>query len=364
MAFSSHDILGFDYVQHFVGSAKHTANYYAGLYGFEIVGYAGPETGIRDRVSYLLKQNDLVFIITSAIVPDHDIQKFISKHGDGICEISIRTKDPKVAFDHAVANGAEAVEDVKTVSDENGRFTSAKIKIYGDTVLALVDRSDYRGVLPGFGSYDGPQFSKGGAGLQAIDHIVGNVGVGEMDVWAKFFEETLDLETYIHFDEGDISTQFSALVSKVVRSKNSSVRFPINEPAEGLKKSQIEEYLEVNYGPGVQHVAIATHTMVDTIASMESRGVEFIATPQSYYDLIGERSKGIDEQLEILANHSILLDRDDQGYLLQLFTQPVGDRPTLFYEIIQRKGCEGFGQNNFQSLFEAIEREQAKRGNL
>jgi len=364
MAFSSHDISGFDYIQHYVGSAKHTAIYYASLYGFDIVGYSGPETGVRDRVSYLLKQNDLIFVITSAIVPDHEITEFISRHGDGICEISIRTKDPKAAFDHAVANGAEAVEQVKTVEDEAGRFTTAKIKIYGDTVLSLVDRSSYKGVLPGFGPYEGPQYSNGSVGLLEVDHIVGNVGVGEMDKWAKFFEDTLDLETYIHFDKGDISTQYSALVSKVVRSKNSKVRFPINEPAEGLKKSQIDEYLEVNYGPGVQHVAISTSTMVDTIAGMESRGVSFIATPQSYYDLIGERSKGIDEQVSVLAKHSILLDRDDQGYLLQLFSQPVGDRPTLFYEIIQRKGCEGFGQNNFQSLFEAIEREQAKRGNL
>lgn len=364
MSFTSHDILGFDYVQHFVGSAKHTAQYYANLYGFDIVGYSGPETGVRDHVSYLLKQNDLVFVISSPLVPDHEINRFTTKHGDGISEISIRTKCPETALAHALANGAEQVGEIEKIQDEAGTFIRAKIKIYGDTTLALVDRSQYSGVLPHFGPYEGPQFKVREVGLQEVDHIVGNVAIGEMDKWATFFEKTLDLETYIHFDKGDISTQYSSLISKVVRSKNSAVRFPINEPAEGLKKSQIDEYLEVNLGPGVQHVAISTQDIVGTIGAMEKGGVEFIGTPQSYYDVIGARAEGIDEELAILAQHSILLDRDDDGYLLQLFTQPVGDRPTLFYEIIQRKGCEGFGQNNFQSLFEAIEREQAKRGNL
>lgn len=364
MTFTSHDILGFDYVHHYVGSAKHTAQYYASLYGFKIVGYSGPETGVRDRVSYLLKQNDLIFVISSALVPNHPILKFIGHHGDGIAEISVRVKSPEVAFHHAVANGAEAVRDPQTLEDASGVFQTAAIKIYGDTTMALVNRENYSGDLPGFGPYEGPQFATKDVGLQAIDHIVGNVPVGKMDYWADFFEKTLDLETYIHFDQGDISTQYSSLVSKVVRSKNTSVRFPINEPAEGLKKSQIDEYLETNLGPGVQHVAIATNDIVGAISSMEGSGVEFIGTPQTYYDVIGSRAEGIDEALATLAKHSILLDRDDDGYLLQLFTQPVGDRPTLFYEIIQRKGCEGFGQNNFQSLFEAIEREQAKRGNL
>lgn len=364
MPYSSHDITGFDYVHHYVGSAKHSAQYYASLYGFKIVGYAGPETGVRDRVSYLLKQNDLIFVISSALQPDHAINRFIAQHGDGVAEISIRIKDPKLALDHALANGAEQVGTYEALEDESGVFLRGRIKIYGDTTMALVNRDGYRGVLPGFGPYEGPQFATNVPNLQAVDHIVGNVAVGKMDYWANFFEQTLDLETYIHFDEGDISTQYSALVSKVVRSKNTAVRFPINEPAKGLKKSQIDEYLETNLGPGVQHIAIATHDIVHAISSMESKGVEFIGTPQSYYDVVGERAKGIDEELAILAQYSILLDRDDDGYLLQLFTKPVGDRPTLFYEFIQRKGCEGFGQNNFQSLFEAIEREQAKRGNL
>lgn len=364
MTYTSNDILGFDYVEHYVGNAKHTAQYYANLYGFEIVGYAGPETGIRDKVSYLLKQNDLVFVISAALIPDHAINQFTAKHGDGIAEISFRTKCPKTALAYAVANGAEQVGEFETLEDEHGTFKRGRIKIYGDTTLALVDRSEYRSNLPNFGPYEGPQFNVREVGLQEIDHIVGNVGVGEMNQWADFFEQKLDLETYIHFDKGDISTQYSSLVSKVVRSKNTAVRLPINEPAEGLKKSQIDEYLDVNLGPGVQHVAIATNDIVNTIDAMEKGGVEFIGTPQSYYDVIGTRAEGIDEELAILAEHSILLDRDDEGYLLQLFTQPVGDRPTLFYEMIQRKGCQGFGQNNFQSLFEAIEREQAKRGNL
>ncbi len=364
MAFSSLDIKGFDYVQHYVGNARHSAYYYARLYGFDIVGYMGPETGVRDRVSYLLNRESLTFTVTAAIVPDHEIHQFISQHGDGIREITFEVVDVYSAFEHAVSKGAEGFKKPFTDKDEHGIMIRGSVKIYGDTILTFVDRSKYQGLLPGYQAYEGPQTKLQDTGLKAVDHIVGNVEEGRMDFWASFFENATDLETFIHFDKGDISTKFSSLVSKVVRSKNTSVRLPINEPADGLKKSQIEEYLDVNYGAGVQHIAIETDDIVSSIRAMRANGVEFISTPASYYEVIGARGDGIDESLAELEELDILIDRDERGYLLQLFTQPVNDRPTLFYEIIQRKGCEGFGQNNFQSLFESIEREQAKRGNL
>ncbi len=362
--FSSNQIRGFDYVHHYVGNARHSAMYYASLFGFRIVGYLGPETGIRDRVSYLLKQNDLVFAITAALQPGHPIQKWVDLHGDGVGEISVRVADPAMALTHALRAGAEKVSEAVTVSDEYGSFVKATVGIYGDTTFSFINRDNYRGVLPGYKAYEGPQFAKQECGLKAVDHIVGNVHEGEMNRWASFFEQTMDLETFVHFDKGDISTQFSALVSKVVRSKNSSVKFPINEPAEGLKKSQIEEYLEVNYGAGVQHVAIATDNIIETIARLRENGVQFIETPASYYEVVAERAKVMEENIEDIRRLNLLFDDEGDGYLLQLFTQPLNDRPTLFFEFIQRKGSEGFGQNNFQSLFESIEREQAKRGNL
>ncbi len=362
--YSSRQIRGFDYVHHYVGNARHSALYYASLFGFKIVGYLGPETGVRDRVSYLLKQNDLVFAISAALVPGHPIQQWVNLHGDGVGEISLRVSDPARSLAFALEAGAEKVSDAITLRDEHGTFIRATIGIYGETTLSFINRDNYSGVLPGYKPYEGPQYAKQECGLKAVDHIVGNVHEGEMNRWACFFEQTMDLETFVHFDKGDISTQFSALVSKVVRSKNSAVKFPINEPAEGLKKSQIEEYLEVNYGAGVQHVAIATDNIIETITRLRENGVQFIETPQAYYDVIAERAKVMDENIEDLRRLNLLFDDEGDGYLLQLFTQPLGDRPTLFFEFIQRKGSEGFGQNNFQSLFESIEREQAKRGNL
>ena len=364
MAYSSLEIKGFDYVQHYVGNARHSAYYYARLYGFDIAGYMGPETGVRDRISYLLTCNELMFAITSAIVPEHDIHNFVTRHGDGIREITFKVTDVYSAFEHAIAHGAEMYKKPYTDKDDQGTLVRGSVKIYGDTILTFVDRSKYSGLLPGYEPYEGPQMKLEDTGLVRIDHIVGNVEVGKMNFWAEFFEKTADLETFIHFDKGDISTQYSSLVSKVVRSKNTAVRLPINEPAEGIKKSQIEEYLDVNYGAGVQHIAIETADIVKTIRAMRANGVEFIGTPQTYYEVIGDRAHNIDEDIKELAELDILLDRDEKGYLLQLFTQPVGDRPTLFYEIIERKGCDGFGQNNFQSLFESIEREQERRGNL
>ena len=364
MAFTSNDIFGFDYVQHYTGDAKHTAVYYAALYGFDIVGYMGPETGVRDRISYLLKQRDLMFTITSPIVPDHDIYKWLSQHGDGVAEITMRVANVQEAIEHAASKGAEVVLQPEKIEDDHGVFHRGAIKIYGDTTLTLLNREHYKGHLPGYEAYDGPQFKRNDAGLVGLDHIVGNVETGKMNYWADFFENVLDLETFIHFDKGDISTKYSALVSKVVRSKNGAVKLPINEPAEGLKKSQIEEYLDTNYGPGVQHLAIITNDIINSIGTMMDNGVRFIDTPGTYYEVIGNRADNIDEAIDALRKHNILIDRDEDGYLLQLFTQPVNDRPTLFFEFIQRKGCQGFGQNNFQSLFESIEREQAKRGNL
>ncbi len=364
MEFTSQDIKGFDYVHHYVGNARHTAYYYARLFGFRIADYLGPETGVRDRVSYILRQNDLMFVITSPIVPEHEIQDFIKKHGDGVGEITIRVAEPAAALAHAVKNGATLVREARAFEDEHGRFTTGSIRIYGDTTLTFVNREQYVGSLPGYQPYKGPQFAVGKIHLLSVDHIVGNVPAGCMNKWARFFEETLDLETYIHFDKGDISTQYSALVSKVVRSKNSTVKFPINEPSEGLKKSQIEEYLEANNGPGVQHVAIQTDDILATIDTMSRNGVTFIPTPSTYYEVIADRMAVIREDPEEVKRLGILIDREGDGYLLQLFTQPVGDRPTLFYEIIQRRKSVGFGQNNFQSLFESIEQEQARRGNL
>ena len=364
MSFNSNKINGFDYVHHYVGNAKHSAVFYASLFGFKIEGYLGPETGVRDRVSYLLTQNDLMFVISSAILADHPLQEFVRQHGDGVGEITVRVEDPAAAHGFAIANGAQSIHGPEEIVDDQGTFAKATIGIYGDTQLSFVNRQRYQGTLPGYQAYEGPQFGKGNAGLLAVDHIVGNVGEGEMDRWATFFEQTMDLETYIHFDKGDISTQYSSLLSKVVRSKNSAVKFPINEPSEGMKKSQIDEYLEVNNGPGVQHVAIATGDIVKTIEALRENGVSFIDTPDTYYDVIAKRASVINEDLEDIKRLNILFDDEGEGYLLQLFTQPLGDRPTLFFEIIQRKGSEGFGQNNFQSLFESIEREQAKRGNL
>lgn len=364
MTFSSQDILGFDYVHHYVGNAKHSAHFYARMFGFKIVGYMGPETGTRDRVSYLLQQNDLIFVVTAALEPGHSIYKFVERHGDGVSEISVRVKDPAAAVAFATAKGAKCVQEATTHEDEYGRFSSGSIQIYGDTIMTFLNREDYRGGLPGYKPYEGKQFVGEEVGLVAVDHIVGNVEEGQMNLWAKFFEDAMDLETFVHFDKGDISTQFSALVSKVVRSRNSKVKFPINEPAEGLKKSQIDEFLESNRGAGVQHIAIATRDIVKTIETLNNNGVDFIATPETYYDVVQDRLAQVKEPVDELKRLNILVDDEGDGYLLQLFTQPIVDRPTLFFEIIQREGSEGFGQNNFQSLFESIEREQAKRGNL
>ena len=365
MTYTSHDVQGFDYVHHYVGNARHTAFFYAAQYGFDIVGYQGPETGVKDQVSYMLNQNDLTFIVTAPLDPNHPKQKFIRTHGDGVGEITLKVPSPAAAVDFASRNGAEVLDPVKTVTDEHGSFISGSIAIYGGVKLTFINREDYNEILiPGYNHYEGPQFKIRQPGLQYVDHIVGNVGEGEMDKWAAFFEDCLDFETYIHFDKGDISTQYSSLVSKVVRSKNSAVKFPINEPAEGIKKSQIEEFLDEYHGAGVQHVAIATNDILGTIQNLTDRGVQFIPIPQTYYDVVADRVAIMKEDLETVKRLNILIDREGDGYLLQLFTQPINDRPTLFFEFIQRHGSEGFGQNNFQSLFESIEQEQAKRGNL
>ena len=364
MIYTSEQILGFDYVHHYVGNAKASAFYYATLFGFQIKGYQGPETGVRDRVSYLLHPNDLMFLITAGLDPERQIQKWVAQHGDGVAEFSMRVEDPQSALDHAAAKGARVVIPCQDHEDHLGTFTSGSMQVYGDTLLTLLDRRRYRGLMPDYVPYEGPQFPIMATGLIAVDHIVGNVPEGEMNQWAQFFEDVLDFETFIHFDKGDISTQYSALVSKVVRSKNKTVKLPINEPAEGLKKSQIEEYLDTNFGSGVQHVAIQAADIIQSIDQLTKNGVAFIPTPETYYDVVADRLAAIREDREEVRRLGILIDKEGDGYLLQLFTQPLGDRPTLFFEIIQREGSEGFGQNNFQSLFESIEQEQAKRGNL
>ena len=353
-----------DYVEHYVNNARQAAHFYITAFGFELRGYSGLETGIRDRASYYLVQGNIRFVLSAPLSSNSPIAKFIHKHGDGVKDIAMHVEDVDRAFSETVKRGAVAVEEPHDLKDENGVIRKAAIKTYGDVIHSFIDRSHYDGLfMPGFQPKESLVRSEE-VGLQFVDHCVGNVELGRMNDWVDFYRDVLGFTQYISFDDKDISTEYSALMSRVMAGGRGMIKFPINEPAEGKRKSQIEEYLDFFEGPGVQHVAMLTGDIIDTVTKLRGRGVEFLSVPTTYYEELEERVGKIDEPIEKLADLGILVDRDDEGYLLQIFTKPVVDRPTLFYEIIQRKGARGFGKGNFKALFEAIEREQELRGNL
>ena len=356
---------GTDYVEFYVGNAKQAAHYYMTAFGFQPLAYSGPETGVKDRASYAVRQNKLTLVLTTAIRGDNEIADHVYKHGDGVKVIALRVDDAKSAWDETTKRGAKSYLEPEILKDAEGEVRVSGIHTYGDTIHLFVERKNYAGIfLPGFRKWEKEFFKTAETGLQYVDHCVGNVGWNQMDPWVKFYEEAMGFRNILSFDDKDISTEYSALMSKVMSSGNGYVKFPINEPAEGKKKSQVEEYLEFYNGEGVQHVAMATNDIVQTVTALRNNGVEFLQVPTTYYDDLLDRVGKIDEDLEPLKELGILVDRDDEGYLLQLFTKPVEDRPTLFFEIIQRKGAQSFGKGNFKALFEAIEREQGERGNL
>lgn len=358
-------LLGTDYVEFYVGNAKQSAYYYQAAFGYELVAYAGPETGLRDRASYVLEQGKIRLVLTTSLLPDSEISEHVRRHGDGVKVMALWVDDARRSFAETTRRGAKAAFEPYTIADAHGTATLAGIYTYGETIHTFVERKDYRGpFLPGFVARQSGVPAGPPVGLRHIDHCVGNVGWGEMNTWIKFYEDVMGFKLLITFDDDDISTEYSALMSKVVSNGNGYVKFPINEPAEGKKKSQIEEYLDFYHSPGVQHIAIATDDIRATVAELRRRGVEFLSVPAAYYDDLLDRIGAIDEDMASVKDLNLLVDRDEEGYLLQIFTKPVEDRPTVFYEIIQRKGAKSFGKGNFKALFEAIEREQALRGNL
>ena len=363
----THDFLplkGTDHIEFYVGNARQAAYFYRAAFGMSLVAYAGPETGLRDRASYALQQGKVRFVLTTTLRSDSVIAEHVHRHGDGVRSIALWVDDARSAWLETTRRGARSVQEPTEASDENGRVVTASIGAYGDTLHTFVERKDYSGVfLPGYQAMP-PDTVARPVGLLHVDHVVGNVGWNAMNEWVDFYEHVMGFSLYQHFDDNDISTEYSALMSKVMANGNGYVKFPINEPAEGRRKSQIEEYLDFYQGPGVQHMALATDDIVSTVTHMQNQGVSFLSVPHSYYTALQERIGKIDEPIEELERLGILVDRDDQGYMLQIFTRPVEDRPTVFYEIIQRKGSRSFGKGNFKALFEAIEREQASRGNL
>jgi 4-hydroxyphenylpyruvate dioxygenase len=357
-------INGTDYIEFYVGNAKQSALYYQHCFGFELIAYKGPEIGSRDVVSYVLKQDKIRFIITSTLDANNEIAKHVALHGDGVKVLALWVDDARDAYNKAMEKGAESAFEPMVVKDNDGQVVMASIKTYGETIHTLIERKDYKGTfLPGFVAKKSEAPVKS-IGLKYVDHCVGNVEIGDMNKWVKFYQEVLGFKLLITFDDKDISTKYTALMSKVVSNGNGYIKFPINEPANGLKKSQIEEYIEFYKGAGVQHIAVATDNILDTVSKLRQNGVEFLYVPDNYYEDVLDRVGKIDEDIEDLKKLNILVDRDDEGYLLQIFTKPVQDRPTVFYEIIQRKGATSFGKGNFKALFEAIEREQEIRGTL
>ncbi len=353
---------GFDYIEFFVGNALQASYYYNRGFGFDIVGYRGLETGNRDAVSYVLKQEKVTIVLTAALQPNHAVAEHVLTHGDGVKNVAMRTRDVRKAYETAIARGARSVQEPTSVTDEHGTYISAAIATYGETVHTFLDRTNYKGFAPGFKEVEKKGVS---VGLASVDHVVGNVEGNKLDQWVEFYSKIFGFHIYQYFDAKDISTKYSALVSKVMANKSGSIKLPINEPFdEGLRKSQITEYLDFYHAPGVQHIAITTRDIIATVKELRQRGIEFLNAPASYYDALPARVGKIDEDLAELAKWGILVDRESEGYLLQIFTKPVQDRPTLFFEVIQRKGAKGFGKGNFQALFESIEAEQASRGNL
>ena len=355
-------IHGTDHVEFYVGNAKQAAYYYAHAFGFSVVAYSGLETGVRDRASYVLQQGKVRFVLTAPLGPEGPIAEHIQRHGDGVKDIALTVEDVDRAWNGTTKRGARSIQEPHDVTDEHGTVRRAAIATYGDTIHTLVDRSKYRGAFmpsfapTGMAAADGP--------LLYIDHMVGNVALGDMNRYVAYYRDVMGFSQWQHFDDKDISTEYSALMSKVMADGSGRIKFPINEPAEGRRKSQIEEYLDYYRGPGVQHIALATKDIISTVGRLRDSGVAFLTVPKTYYEALPDRVGTIDEDVATLGRLGILVDRDEEGYLLQLFTKPVEDRPTMFYEIIQRKGSRGFGKGNFKALFESIEREQALRGNL
>lgn len=357
-------INGTDYIEFWVGNAKQSSLYYRAAFGFQLVGYRGPETGVRDRASYLLQQDKIRLVITSPITPEGPVSAHVALHGDGVKDLAFWVDDARDAWAKAVERGARSVQEPTVRTDADGEVVIAAIATYGDTIHSIVERRNYRGLfMPGFVARTS-EFNPPPVGLKYVDHCVGNVELGKMNAWVEFYSRVLGFYNLLTFDDKDISTEYSSLMSKVMSNGNGRIKFPINEPAPGKKKSQIDEYLDFYRGPGVQHIAVATDDILATVKALKARGVEFLGTPSAYYDDLQARVGTIDEPVSELKKHGILVDRDDEGYLLQLFSKPVQDRPTLFFEIIQRKGAKGFGKGNFRALFESIEREQELRGNL
>jgi 4-hydroxyphenylpyruvate dioxygenase len=355
---------GTDYVEFYVGNARQAAYFYRLAFGMSLVAYAGPETGVRDRASYVLQQGKIRFVLTTPLRPDGEIAHHVHRHGDGVHDVALWVDDATLAWKETTKRGARSVQEPHELKDENGTVKLASIAAYGDTIHTFVERSKYSDAfLPGYRAEDKDTLARP-TGLLYVDHMVGNVGWNEMNRWVDFYAHVMGFSLYQHFDDKDISTEYSALMSKVMANGNGRVKFPINEPAEGRRKSQIEEYLEFYHGPGVQHIALATDDILATVAKLQEQGVGFLKVPHNYYTELEGRVGKIDEPLDELEKLGVLVDRDDEGYMLQIFTRPVEDRPTLFYEIIQRKGSRSFGKGNFKALFEAIEREQADRGNL
>lgn len=355
---------GTDYVEFYVGNAKQAAHFYKTTFGFQSLAYAGPETGVRDRASYVIRQNKLTFVLTTPIRSGNEIADHIAKHGDGVKILALMVEDATHAWEETTGRGAKSYMTPTTTKDDGGEVVMSGIHTYGETVHLFIERKNYTGVfMPGYRKWE-TVYNPTETGLLYVDHCVGNVGWNQMNKWVTFYEQVMGFRNILSFDDKDISTEYSALMSKVMSNGNGFVKFPINEPAEGKRKSQVEEFLEFYDGEGCQHVAIATNNIIETVAELQRRGIEFLKIPASYYATVLDRVGQIDEDLKPLSELGILIDRDEEGYLLQIFTKPLQDRPTMFFEIIQRKGAKSFGKGNFKALFEAIEREQEERGNL
>lgn len=358
-------IEGTHHIEFYVGNARQAAFYYHYVFGFDIIAYRGPETGHKASASYLLAQNKLRFVLSSPLRPDTAMAEHVHRHGDGIKDVALWVKDARQSFNATVSRGAQVVQEPYILEDDEGEMVLATIATYGDTVHTFVEKRNYQGLfMPGFRPWKNENLAERTLGLKYVDHMVGNVALGDMNKYVKFYADVMGFKQLVSFDDKDISTKYTALMSKVMSNGNERIKFPINEPAPGLKKSQIDEYLDFYQGPGVQHIALATDNIIQTVSHLRNNGLEFLRVPDTYYDHLKERVGDIDEPVEELRKLGVLVDRDEEGYLLQIFSKPVQDRPTVFYEIIERKGARSFGKGNFKALFEAIEREQELRGNL